>query len=374
MSLATRLSLRLRIFLFFALMALASIAVVMGAIWLGYRRAAEGDAVNGFALTAMLSGFGLLALSTGIWFLFDENIAKPIERLAVSLRARSAAGSGGMDTHAARYLGDLGHAAEAVSDQLIQSSLEQASVVASETARLSEDQARLTALLSEIPVAMVLINPAHQIVLYDSQAAAILNQVCTARLNAPIFDYFQQASFMAAYDKMVKTGQEQSFTDLSTENGLTFDARLKPLEAGQGYLLIIDDAQSAMETDAARPVVFDFDLMEEQASGSIWDRPLSELTFVVFDTETTGLLPHKDEIVQIGAVRVLKGQIVPGEVLDTLVDPERPIPPASTKVHGVSDAMVQGAPTIAVAGKHMHNFRGWQTHAQFLAGFRAGCP
>ncbi|PIE07924.1 MAG: hypothetical protein CSA73_01705 [Rhodobacterales bacterium] len=145
MSLATRLSLRLRIFLFFALMALASIAVVMGAIWLGYRRAAEGDAVNGFALTAMLSGFGLLALSTGIWFLFDENIAKPIERLAVSLRARSAAGSGGMDTHAARYLGDLGHAAEAVSDQLIQSSLEQASVVASETARLSEDQARLTA-------------------------------------------------------------------------------------------------------------------------------------------------------------------------------------------------------------------------------------
>ncbi len=136
---------------------------------------------------------------------------------------------------------------------------------------------------------------------------------------------------------MMKTGLEQSFTDLSAANGLEFDARLKPLEAGQGYLLIIDDAHSMMDADAARPVVFDFGLMEEQVSGSIWDRPpLSELTFVVFDTETTGLLPHKDEIVQIGAVRVLKGgQIVPGEVLNTLVDPGMKIPPGgSTKVHG----------------------------------------
>ena len=51
------------------------------------------------------------------------------------------------------------------------------------------------------------------------------------------------------------------------------------------------------------------------------------------DTETTGLVPHKDEIVQIGAVRVVKEKIVPGEVINQLVDPEMPIPPASTKVH-----------------------------------------
>ncbi|WP_421701099.1 exonuclease domain-containing protein [Aliiroseovarius sp.] len=356
MSLATKLSLRLRIFLFFVLLAVGGIAVVMIAIWLGYQRAAEGDAVNGFAFAAMLAGFGLLALSTTIWFLFDENVAKPIERLAVSLRSRAAAGAGGMDTHSARYLGDLVHAAEAVSVQLEQSTMDQANIVAAETARLANDQARLTALLSEIPVAMVLINPAHQIVLYDSQAAGLLNQVCTARLNASIFDYFQEGPFLAAYNKMMKTGLEQSFTDLSAANGLEFDARLKPLEAGQGYLLIIDDAHSMMDADAARPVVFDFGLMEEQVSGSIWDRPLSELTFVVFDTETTGLLPHKDEIVQIGAVRVLKGQIVPGEVLDTLVDPGMKIPPASTKVHGISDIMVADAPLIAEAGKRMHNF------------------
>lgn len=118
-------------------MAVGGIAVVMGAIWLGYRRAADGgDAANGFAFAAMLAGFGLLALSTGIWFLFDENVAKPIERLAVSLRSRAAAGgAGGMDTHSARYLGDLAHAAQAVSVQLEQSTMDQANIVAAETAR-----------------------------------------------------------------------------------------------------------------------------------------------------------------------------------------------------------------------------------------------
>ncbi|MCB1328399.1 MAG: 3'-5' exonuclease, partial [Maritimibacter sp.] len=76
----------------------------------------------------------------------------------------------------------------------------------------------------------------------------------------------------------------------------------------------------------------------------------------VFDTETTGLVPHKDDIVQIGAVRVVNGRIVPGESLDQLVNPGRKIPPASTKVHGVTDAMVADAPSMKIAGRLLHQF------------------
>jgi len=55
-------------------------------------------------------------------------------------------------------------------------------------------------------------------------------------------------------------------------------------------------------------------------------------------------------------VRVLNGRIIEGEVFDTLVDPGRPIPPASTQVHKVTDAMVAGAPEIPEAGRSSHSF------------------
>lgn len=356
MQVLTKLSLRLRIFLFFAFLAVAAVLLVIGALVVGAGRATPDDVASGFVFAGVLSSFGILALVAGVWFLFDENVARPIERLASGLRSRAHAGTGGVDTHSARYLGDLAPAAEAVSEQLMKTTMDQASLVASETQRLHADKNRLTALLSEIPVAMVLINPAHQIVLYDNQAAAVLSQVSPARLNASIFDYFQKAAFMAAYDKMISTGLEQSFTDLSAANGLEFDARLKPLAPGEGYLLMIDEAHATITPDEGRPVVFDFDLMEGQASGDLMEMSLRDLTYVVFDTETTGLLPHKDEIVQIGAVRVVNEKIVPGEVVDQLVDPEMPIPPASTKVHHVSDMMVAGKPTIREAGKSFHDF------------------
>jgi DNA polymerase-3 subunit epsilon len=76
----------------------------------------------------------------------------------------------------------------------------------------------------------------------------------------------------------------------------------------------------------------------------------------VFDTETTGLLPHKDEIVQIGAVRIVNGRMVAGEEINQLVNPGIPIPPSTTKVHGINDRMVAGAPDIVRAASGFHHF------------------
>lgn len=72
------------------------------------------------------------------------------------------------------------------------------------------------------------------------------------------------------------------------------------------------------------------------------------MPYVVFDLETTGLRPSvADDIVQIGAVR-LEGGIEAG-CFDMLVNPGRAIPPASTRHHGVTDAMVEAAPGVAAA-------------------------
>ena len=73
--------------------------------------------------------------------------------------------------------------------------------------------------------------------------------------------------------------------------------------------------------------------------------PLHEVSFVVVDLETTGGSPVDDAITEIGAVRFEGAERVGS--FQTLVDPERPIPPAITHLTGISDRSVAGAPSLA---------------------------
>ena len=74
------------------------------------------------------------------------------------------------------------------------------------------------------------------------------------------------------------------------------------------------------------------------------DLPLDQLNLVVFDTETTGLNPDKDdEMIQIGGVRIQRGQLLTDQIIDCLANPGRPIPPQSTLIHGITDEMVASA-------------------------------
>ncbi|MFO1069264.1 MAG: 3'-5' exonuclease [Geminicoccaceae bacterium] len=76
------------------------------------------------------------------------------------------------------------------------------------------------------------------------------------------------------------------------------------------------------------------------------DRSLQALDFVVLDTETTGLDPAVDRVVQLAGVRVSGGHVHVDDMFESLVDPERPIPPLATEVHGITDPMVRGCPKI----------------------------
>ncbi len=68
-------------------------------------------------------------------------------------------------------------------------------------------------------------------------------------------------------------------------------------------------------------------------------------SFVVFDLETTGFSPTANQIIEIGAVKVEKGQIT--ERFSTFVNPKTPIPFRIEELTHISDEMVMDAPEIA---------------------------
>lgn len=67
-------------------------------------------------------------------------------------------------------------------------------------------------------------------------------------------------------------------------------------------------------------------------------------SFVVYDFETTGINLSNDEIIEIGALKIVNGEF--SEVFTTLVKPKRPIPLEATKVNKITNEMVANCYSI----------------------------
>lgn len=576
------LSLRLRIFLFFVLIGVGCLAIIAGSLWFGFSRATAEAPYTGYIMAGVCAGFLTLGLVLFVWRLFDENVALAIERLASDMRARAHAGvEEELDAAPARYLGDLAPAAAAMTGALTETKSDVETTISTRTEQLQAESKRLTALLSDVQVGLLLVSPEHQLVFYNAPAVRLFADTGRPRLDRSVFDLVRDGPVRQTYARLLASEGRETDTELlvSTKGGgrslgahmrlvsgalgmgetpgyvltlrdLTADldvhierdrllsdavarvrapsAMLRPLldlrseqpdtadidaqiaaEADRlvteiqkiarsydetvttwwpmqdvraadlvdgmraymadegptveslppdltlrcdGYAMTnllallareveaqglantlsvviepdppgaiitlnwrgapmpldaldamlerpvedVSNAQTGRElldrhgTDiwpehdseggawmtlpiheareaapdparkahlAERPTVYDFTLLTRADHAAVDDTPLRDLTYVVFDTETTGLEPNNgDEIVQIAAVRLVKAKLVEGEVIDMYVDPERPIPAASTKVHGVTEEMVRGAPTIREAGAYFHRF------------------
>ncbi len=105
------------------------------------------------------------------------------------------------------------------------------------------------------------------------------------------------------------------------------------------------------------------------------DRPWSEFQFVAFDTETSGAYPLDSEIVEFGAVKwsAKTGQNV--AEYQTLLKPSRPMSDFIIKIHGISNEMVQDAPSMKDKISEIQNFFSDSVlvahHAPFDMGFMA---
>jgi len=565
-----KLGLRLRIFLFFAFLAAAGMAAVALGLWVGYARLETAGAASAFVMAGAIAGFTILGLSAWVWYLFDENVARAIGRIAGGMRAEAHAGGARLETGAARYLGDLAPAASAVSESLAETRNALAEAVQRETVRLAGEKARLEALLSDVPVGVLLCSADHQLVFYNGHATELMGSGAAPGLDRKLFAYLREGPVRQAFDRLTATGDADAASDLlcATVAGARVLAARMRLVAGGGYVLTLRDVtadlaahaererllaevfdrirrpaanlqtavgvmaeagggtdlseamiaevaalarainelasrydaaragwwplpmvraadlvdslrarmeaagiaitatadelilrcdgfeivalvanlaeavadetgahsfdlalaedgpgavidliwqgrpvavgwldgrlggmldasipgvtgRSVLDTHAtecwpemrpeghaalrlplrearragrrpapiSRSVVYDFDLLSKDRGAAVMETPLADLTYVVFDTETTGLLPSQgDEIVQLAAVRIVNGRRVEREVMDELVNPGRTIPARATEVHGITEAMVAGAPAIAEVGRRFHDF------------------
>lgn len=106
----------------------------------------------------------------------------------------------------------------------------------------------------------------------------------------------------------------------------------------------------------------------KRASLSLMSAPSNA---VVFDLETTGLSPHNDAILEIGAI-VIEDGLITDQVFHSLVNPHRPIPWFVTKVHGIRNHMVSDAPDLETVLPAFLDFVGDRTLVAHNAGFDMG--
>jgi DNA polymerase-3 subunit epsilon len=137
-------------------------------------------------------------------------------------------------------------------------------------------------------------------------------------------------------------------------------------ESSQGvarYRLMLRASEPRLAFDiapaqAGRPAFYDFDLFHQPGQTAEIDQCLlSQLSYTVFDTETTGLQPAAgDEIISIGALRVVNGRLLQHEGFDQLIQPRGTLSAESIAIHGITPAMLKGQPPIETVLPQFHRF------------------
>ncbi|MGD9077861.1 MAG: exonuclease domain-containing protein, partial [Desulfobacterales bacterium] len=124
------------------------------------------------------------------------------------------------------------------------------------------------------------------------------------------------------------------------------------------YLIKPEKSRSLTILPESRPEFYDFDMfLQAGQHPELEERKLTELTYTVFDLETTGLNPNEgDEIISIGAIRIVNRRLLQNECFEQLVDPRRSVPWTSVKIHGIHPEMLQGKPTIDEVLPRFHDF------------------
>ena len=122
--------------------------------------------------------------------------------------------------------------------------------------------------------------------------------------------------------------------------------------------LLIQHLFGVSEGSTGRPAVWTMLLRQTLQSSSLFEQvdeqhwslsawrstqlSLDEVEFVVLDTETTGLRPGPNRVIEIAGIRMRGGEVI--DSFQSLVNPNRRLPPFIVQFTGITQEMVAGAP------------------------------
>jgi DNA polymerase III epsilon subunit family exonuclease len=271
-------------------------------------------------------------------------------------------------------------------------------------ATLEEEKNRLAKVIATFPVGVVVCNSCGEILLYNQRAKEVLTNgdLKGAKhsalkghigLGRSIFDLCDHNLFSRINETLnmsvqsPRACQEQRFTATGSHD-TTLYVHLVPLFSRHkrltGFTCLFDiqrDESSVclkkshsdhLQQDQPKERVkngafddetngcfYDFFLADSSFSRfkDIEEKPLKELSYTVFDLETTGLRPDSgDAIISISAVRIVNSKIIFDESFNQLIDPKRSIPEDSIRIHGIRPELIQGQPVIEQVLPQFHQF------------------
>lgn len=79
-------------------------------------------------------------------------------------------------------------------------------------------------------------------------------------------------------------------------------------------------------------------------------------SFVAVDIETTGLSPEKDQIIEVGALKVREGQVV--DTLSLLIKPDIYLPDKIVELTGITDEMLEHESSFSTVSHSIYEFLG----------------
>jgi DNA polymerase-3 subunit epsilon len=310
-----------------ALLALTLLLLLTSAGFLGDRPVAPAVAL-GLAAFA----FGGLALRAALSLVADHFTA--IDRLRGDLLAAGQHGEG---------LPPRWQEPEAGDDELSRLAATMADLVDRRRAERSRPDARLEAVLATVADGLVIAAENGLVVLINRAARTLLGPGRIA-VGTSLYTALERDDVAAAVDRALQSGQPIRAM-IRTVEGDHLACRIAPMPDHGGLALSIHatvlEARAGLDHDLAL-----LDRLPEAVPPEA-DTPLAELSATVLDTETTGLDAATARLLSVGAVRLHGTRVFHGAVLERLVNPGVDIPLRATAVHGLTNAMVAGAPAFA---------------------------